>query len=73
VTGSRHTGCSIRDLRLREETGALVVAHKRPGEVFNTRPDPDIRLGEGDILIGVGTPDEIRALENMFRPREPVA
>jgi voltage-gated potassium channel len=70
---SGQTGHSIRELRVREETGALIVAHKRPGQVFDTRPDPDLRLGEGDILIGVGTPEEIRALEDLFRPREAVA
>jgi voltage-gated potassium channel len=70
---SGQTGRSIRELRVREETGALIVAHKRPGQAFDTRPDPDLRLGEGDILIGVGTPEEIRALEDLFRPREAVA
>jgi hypothetical protein len=27
----------------------------------------------GDVLIGVGSPDEIRALEDLFAPRETVA
>jgi voltage-gated potassium channel len=66
-------GRTIRDLRIREETGALIVAHRRHGGSFDTRPGPDTLLAEGDILIGVGTPDEIRALEDMFRSREAVA
>lgn len=62
-------GSSIRELRVRELTGATIIAHRRAGEEFNTRPDPDLRIAAGDVLIGVGTPDEIRALEEMFRPR----
>ena len=66
-------GRSLRELRIREETGATVIAHRRPGLGFDTRPDPDLRLEEGDVLIGVGTPDAIRALEELFSPREAIA
>jgi voltage-gated potassium channel len=66
-------GCSIRALRIREATGAMVIAHKRPGEAFNTRPGPDTLIREGDVLIGVGTPEEIRALGDLLRAPEPVA
>lgn len=69
---SAAAGRTIRELRVREETGALVVAHKQPGHGFNTRPDPDLRLEPGDVLIGVGTPDEIRSFEDLFRPSEAV-
>lgn len=62
-------GSSIRELRVRELTGATIIAHRRAAEEFNTRPDPDLRIAAGDVLIGVGTPDEIRALEELFRPR----
>lgn len=71
--GSEARGRSIGELRVREVTGAMIIAHKRPGEPFNTRPGPDTVLDEGDILIGVGTPEEIRALGDLLRPSEPVA
>ena len=73
TAGSGQAGKSIRELRIREETGAMIIAHKQRSGAFNTRPDPDARLGDGDVLIAVGTPDEIRALEDLFRPREAVA
>ena len=65
-------GRTIRDLRIREVTGALVVAHRRGAGTFDTRPDPDLVLEPGDVLIGVGTDSEIGALEDLFRPTEAV-
>ena len=44
----------------------MVIAHKSGDSGFNTRPDPDARLTEGDVLIAVGTAEEIRALEDML-------
>lgn len=73
TAASGRTGKTIRELRIRQETGAMIVAHKPRGGGFDTRPGPDTLLEEGDIMVGVGTPDEIRALEDMFRPREAVA
>lgn len=60
-------GKSLRELEVRERTGAMVVAHKPRHGDFNTRPDPDVPLAEGDIVIAVGTQDEIGALEALFR------
>jgi K+/H+ antiporter YhaU regulatory subunit KhtT len=31
-------------------------------------PGPDALLEEGDVLIGVGTTDEMRRLEELFAP-----
>jgi len=66
-------GQTIRALRLRHETGAIVVALRKPDGSFDTTPEPDTPLAVGDVLIGVGSPDEIRALEDLFAPRETVA
>jgi voltage-gated potassium channel len=70
---SAAAGQTIRDLRIRHETGALVVALRRADGTFDTTPEPDTPIQVGDILIGVGSPDEIRALEDLFGPREAVA
>jgi Trk K+ transport system NAD-binding subunit len=40
---------------------------------FDTTPEPDTPIEVGDVLIGVGSPDEIRALEDLFAPRQTVA
>jgi voltage-gated potassium channel len=70
---STAAGRTIRDLRIRHETGALVVALRREDGTFDTTPEPDTPIAVGDVLIGVGSPDEIRALEDLFGPRETVA
>jgi len=66
-------GRTLRDLRVRDETGAIIVALRKHDGSFDTTPSPDARIDVGDVLIGVGTPDEIRRLEALFAPRETVA
>ena len=65
-------GRSIRDLRVREQTGASIVAVRRDDGTFDTSPMPETTLDEGDVLVGVGTADQIRALEDLFAPREQI-
>jgi voltage-gated potassium channel len=69
----RQAGRTIRDLRIRHETGALVVALKKHDGTFDTTPNPDVELHIGDVLIAVGTEEELKALEELFAPREAVA
>lgn len=59
-------GKSIRDLRIRQQTGAAVLAVRKPGGDFNTNPDPDILLERNDIIITAGTPTEILSLEELL-------
>jgi voltage-gated potassium channel len=70
---SSAAGRTIRDLRIRHETGALVVSLRKADGSFDTTPEPDTPIEVGDVLIGVGSPDEIRRLEDLFAPRETVA
>jgi len=49
---------TIRDLRLREETGASIVAIYRDGKHI-ANPGPDIRLLPDDILVLIGNEDEL--------------
>jgi voltage-gated potassium channel len=65
-------GRTIRDLRIRHETGAIVISLRKPDGSFDTTPEPDTPIEVGDVLIGVGSPGEIRALEDLFAPRETV-
>ncbi len=66
-------GKTIRELRIRHETGAIVIALRKPDGSFDTTPEPDSPIEVGDVLIGVGSPDEIQALEDLFAPSETVA
>jgi voltage-gated potassium channel len=66
-------GKTIRETRVRHETGALIVALKKADGSFDTTPDPDAELDLGDVLIAVGTAQELQALEELFAASEAVA
>jgi voltage-gated potassium channel len=66
-------GRTIRDLRVRAETGALIVGLRRRDGGYDTTPSPDTRLEDGDVLIVVGTEEELRAVEDLFAPQQAVA
>ena len=66
-------GRTIRELRIRHETGAIVIALRKADGSFDTTPEPDTPIEVGDVLIGVGSPSEIRALEDLFTAGETVA
>ena len=65
-------GRTIGELRVHDETGAAIIAVQKCGGRLETRPSKDLVLEPGDVLVGVGTAEEIRALEDMFESREPV-
>jgi len=68
TAGSGTAGRTIRDLRVRHETGALVIAVRRADETFDVTPSPDAPLDPGDVLIAVGTAAELQRLEDLFAP-----
>ncbi|HET8895220.1 MAG TPA: potassium channel protein [Gaiellaceae bacterium] len=59
-------GKTIRDIRVRHETGAIIIALRKKDGTFDTTPEPDVTIDAGDVLVGVGTTDELRALEDLF-------
>jgi voltage-gated potassium channel len=63
-------GKTIGDLRVHDATGAMIVALRRLDGTFDVTPGPDARLSEGEVVIGVGTAEEMRRLEELFAPRE---
>ncbi|HEU5206446.1 MAG TPA: NAD-binding protein [Gaiellaceae bacterium] len=63
-------GATLGELDVQARTGAVVVALRREDGAFEATPGDDIRLAEGDVVIGVGTADEMRRLEELFAPRE---
>ncbi|TML13822.1 MAG: potassium channel protein [Actinobacteria bacterium] len=66
-------GRTIRELDIRNQTGALIVALRKQDGTFDTTPTPEAMLEVGDVLIAAGTEEELRALERLFAPRETVA
>jgi voltage-gated potassium channel len=66
-------GQTIREIRVRHETGAMIVALRKKDGAFDTTPEPEAVLDVGDVLVGVGTAEELRRLEELIAPRETVA
>jgi len=71
--GSGPAGKSLRDVRVRAETGALVVGLRKSDGTFDATPTADAVFEPGDVLIAAGTPDELRLLEELFGSQEAVA
>ena len=53
---------TLRSAHIRNQTGALVLAIRRPDGGFVTNPAPEDSIRVGDVLISVGTEDQLRAL-----------
>jgi voltage-gated potassium channel len=59
-------GKTIRDIRVRHETGAIIVALRKQDGSFDTTPEPDVAIEPGDVIVGVGTTEELQRLEDLF-------
>ncbi len=55
-------GRSLGDARIREVTGAMVLALRDDKGRFTTNPTPDTRIESGHILIAVGTQEQLNSL-----------
>jgi voltage-gated potassium channel len=66
-------GRTIREARVRHATGAIIVALRKKDGSFDTTPEPEVRIEPGDVLVAVGTAEELRRLEDLFAPGEAVA
>ncbi|HEY4348649.1 MAG TPA: NAD-binding protein [Gaiellaceae bacterium] len=62
-------GRTIRKLRIRSTTGAVVIALRKPDGTFDVTPNPDVAIEAGDVLIAIGTEPELKLLEEMFARR----
>jgi voltage-gated potassium channel len=56
---------SLRDARLRERANVLVLALRMADGLFVTNPDPDTRLEPGEVIIAVGTDEDLCRLEQI--------
>jgi voltage-gated potassium channel len=60
---------TIGDLGVATRTGASIVAVRKRDGTLEMRPTKDTRLEASDVVVGIGSPDEIRRLEELFEPR----
>jgi len=55
-------GLSLRDAHIRDRTGALVLAMRDEAGRFRSNPPPETEICTGEVLIAIGTPDQLAAL-----------
>jgi CPA2 family monovalent cation:H+ antiporter-2 len=65
--GSPASHQSLRELRLREQTGASVIAIYRHGEL-TANPTPETVLHPSDVLVVLGDKDDCRKAEHFLAP-----
>lgn len=65
VEGSPLSSHTIAELQIRKRTGVSVIAIKR-GEKIIPNPDPNERLELGDLLLLVGTGEQMRRFQETF-------
>lgn len=73
AAASGQTGHSIKELDVRGRTGALIIALRKRDGTFDTTPNPDALIEDGDVIICVGTASELSLLEELFAPKQAVA
>jgi voltage-gated potassium channel len=59
-------GKTLRDADLRKQTGVLILALRRVDGSFTTNPDPSLVIEPHQVLIAVGTDDDIARLDNLI-------
>lgn len=64
-------GCSIRDAHIRDRTGALVLALRDEGGGFATNPAPETVVHAGQVIIAIGTPGDLEALQRLVSGATP--
>ncbi len=69
--GSRIVGASMREIRLRDVTGALVAGIIRPGEGLRFNPRGSEVFEAGDVLLAMGTHQALENLERLARGDSP--
>lgn len=63
---SAMNGSSLKELDLNRRTGVIVLAVKKPDGEMMVNPAADYRFETQDILIVLGTQDQVRACMNML-------
>lgn len=57
-------GMTIKETKLRERTGITILAVRKEGESrYNPNPRPAQEIEKGDVLIMIGTPEQMELIE----------
>jgi voltage-gated potassium channel len=63
-------GRTIEEAKIYSVSGALILAVKKRGAGFNTKPPKDLTLEVGDSLIAIGTVGQLAKLEEMSHKKK---
>jgi voltage-gated potassium channel len=66
--GSPLAGQTVRETHIRDRTGALVLGISKKSGKIDPNPGPETRIEPGDIVIAIGTPDQLDALRTAASP-----
>ncbi|HET7747709.1 MAG TPA: TrkA family potassium uptake protein, partial [Vicinamibacteria bacterium] len=61
-------GRSLKDNRLRQDLGLIIVAMKKPDGTMIFNPEGELTIQAGDVLITLGHADQLRRLEALAAP-----
>jgi len=64
---SRLVGATMRDIRLRDTTGALVAGIVRPGEGLRFNPRGSEMFEAGDVMLVMGTHQALKNMEELAK------
>lgn len=64
-SGSALADRTLRDARIRDHTGALILAVRNEDGRFVTNPSAESVVASGEILIAIGTTDQLDALTRL--------
>ena len=67
-TGSALAGRGLKDSRLRQDLGIIIVAIRKPDGKMGFNPSPEVAMEPGDVLITLGHRDQLDRLEALARP-----
>ena len=64
--GSHFDGKSIRELNVRNESGANIIGLKRSDNNYVINPTPDIILNKADRIFAIGSSTQLRKLKDLL-------
>ncbi len=65
VEGAAAVGSTLGEARVRSTTGTLVLAVQESGRIA-LNPSPDLVIRPGQVLYGIGTPDQVEQLRTIL-------
>jgi voltage-gated potassium channel len=65
--GCALAGRTLKDSRLRQDLGVIIVAIKKPDGKMVFNPAPEVAIEPGDLLITLGHREQLERLEAMAR------